>query len=160
MLSIRQGNILPIDFLFFNEKTNPSNTRDVQFEFGRKQALYNNFYEQITLSNSPIKSRIYTNSNVATKNNRFRQKINKPRLFTNSIIIYLFLVFTKRSPLIVPENYPTIWKSIYIATLVAIMGVLTNQCVIPMVYPYLKKVGRMCLTYSSGLMHLERIIWI
>uniref|UniRef100_A0A914DJS8 Major facilitator superfamily (MFS) profile domain-containing protein n=1 Tax=Acrobeloides nanus TaxID=290746 RepID=A0A914DJS8_9BILA len=45
----------------------------------------------------------------------------------------------KRPPIIVPEDYPTSWKSIYIVTIVAIMGTLTTYCVMPMVYPYMKK---------------------
>uniref|UniRef100_A0A914CQJ4 Uncharacterized protein n=1 Tax=Acrobeloides nanus TaxID=290746 RepID=A0A914CQJ4_9BILA len=46
---------------------------------------------------------------------------------------------TKRPPIVVPEDYPTAWKSIYIVTIVAIMGTFTLQCIIPMVYPYMKQ---------------------
>uniref|UniRef100_A0A914CUD9 Major facilitator superfamily (MFS) profile domain-containing protein n=1 Tax=Acrobeloides nanus TaxID=290746 RepID=A0A914CUD9_9BILA len=44
---------------------------------------------------------------------------------------------TKRPPIIVPEDYPTAWKSIYIVTVVAIMSTFTSKCILPMVYPYM-----------------------
>uniref|UniRef100_A0A914E4A8 Major facilitator superfamily (MFS) profile domain-containing protein n=1 Tax=Acrobeloides nanus TaxID=290746 RepID=A0A914E4A8_9BILA len=45
----------------------------------------------------------------------------------------------KRAPIFIPENTPTAWKSIYIVTLVAMLGKLTSDCIILMVYPYMKK---------------------
>uniref|UniRef100_A0A914DMD8 Major facilitator superfamily (MFS) profile domain-containing protein n=1 Tax=Acrobeloides nanus TaxID=290746 RepID=A0A914DMD8_9BILA len=47
--------------------------------------------------------------------------------------------FDKRPPTIIPEDTPTAWKSIYIVTLVAILGTFTTNCIMPMVYPYMKK---------------------
>ena len=57
----------------------------------------------------------------------------------------------KRPPIIVPEDYPTSWKSIYIVTIVAIMGTLTTYCVMPMVYPYMKKVTHISVFYFTGM---------
>uniref|UniRef100_A0A914D0Q6 Major facilitator superfamily (MFS) profile domain-containing protein n=1 Tax=Acrobeloides nanus TaxID=290746 RepID=A0A914D0Q6_9BILA len=53
--------------------------------------------------------------------------------------IALSKIWAKRAPIFIPEDTPTAWKSIYIVTLVAMLGKLTSDCIMPMVYPYMKK---------------------
>uniref|UniRef100_A0A914EL42 Major facilitator superfamily (MFS) profile domain-containing protein n=1 Tax=Acrobeloides nanus TaxID=290746 RepID=A0A914EL42_9BILA len=65
--------------------------------------------------------------------------MQKVKQYGSSISQTISKTFAKRQPIIIPEDTPTTWKSIYIVTLVAIMGTFTTNCIMPMVYPYMKK---------------------